>query len=73
MGTKKKNIKSRIAPNFNGMKGAEGQPQGLKCKVGWKTVTICEGLSEDETTAILVALQKYLTGRSSKNLFSTKR
>jgi hypothetical protein len=32
----------------------------LKCKVGWKTVRVCEDLSEEEAVEILVALQEYL-------------
>lgn len=57
---RKKEYKVEDCTEFQWDEGAEGQRQGLKCKVGWKTVMICEGLSEDETTAILVALQKYL-------------
>jgi hypothetical protein len=40
--------------------GSEHQPAMLKCKVGWRTVKVCEDLSEDESIEILTALQRSL-------------
>jgi integral membrane protein DUF2244 len=40
--------------------GSEDQPAALKCKVGWRAVKLCEGLSEDESIEILTALQRSL-------------
>ncbi len=41
-------------------RGSEGHPPALNCKVGWRTVKLCEDLSEDESIEILAALQRGL-------------
>jgi hypothetical protein len=38
----------------------EDQPCGLRCKVGTKTVRICDDVSEAQAVDVLVALQKHL-------------
>ncbi len=40
--------------------GSEGEREALKCKVGWRTVKVCEDVSEVESIGILTALQRCL-------------
>jgi hypothetical protein len=46
--------------------GSEGQPPALNCKVGWRTVKLCQDLSEDESIEILAALQRSLPDVAQK-------
>lgn len=46
--------------------GSEGRPTALNCKVGWRTVKLCEDLSEDESIEILAALQRSLPDVAQK-------
>lgn len=46
--------------------GSEDQPAALKCKVGRRTVKLCEDLSEDESIEILTALQRSLPDVAQK-------
>jgi len=46
--------------------GSEGQPAALKCKVSWRTVKLCEDLSEDESIEILTSLQRSLPDVAQK-------
>jgi hypothetical protein len=46
--------------------GSEHQPAMLKCKVDWRTVKVCEDLSEDESIEILTALQRSLPDVAQK-------
>jgi hypothetical protein len=46
--------------------GSEGKPSGRKCKVGWKTVTLGDHLSEAEAVEILTALQRTLPDVAQK-------
>src|SRR5215467_8000808 len=39
------------------VEGSEGKPSGLKCKVGWKTATVGDHLSEEQALEILTTLQ----------------
>jgi hypothetical protein len=40
--------------------GAEGTPQGLGCKIGWRTVRFGKNLTENQAIQILTALQQQL-------------
>src|SRR5215467_13945415 len=42
------------------VEGSEGAASGMKCKVGWKTLTLGDHLSEEQAFEILTALQHAL-------------
>jgi hypothetical protein len=42
------------------MRGSEDSPQQLRCKSGWGTVTLADGVSETQAIQILTALQQTL-------------
>ena len=46
--------------------GGEDESRGLKCKVGMRTVTFAEHISEDESIEILTALQRSLPDVAQK-------
>jgi hypothetical protein len=46
--------------------GGEDEPRGLRCKVGLRTVTFGDHISEDESIEILTALQRSLPDVAQK-------
>jgi hypothetical protein len=63
---RKREYKVEDCSELQWAEATEDEPSRLKCKVGWKTVGVCEGLSEEEAVEILVALQKYLPEAAQK-------
>jgi hypothetical protein len=48
------------------IRGSEGRPSGLKCKVGWRTVMVGKDMLEGEAVEVLVALQTSLPAVAQK-------
>jgi hypothetical protein len=48
------------------IRGSEGRPSGLKCKVGWRTLMVGKDMLEDEAVEVLVALQTSLPAVAQK-------
>jgi hypothetical protein len=57
---RRKEYKIEECSELEWSEGSEHQPAALKCKVGWRTVRVCEDVSEDESVEILTALQRSL-------------
>jgi hypothetical protein len=66
VGSEKKEYKVEDCRELERSEGSEGRPAGLQCKVGWKTVKVCEDLSEDESIEILTDLQRSLPDVAQK-------
>src|SRR5208282_4113526 len=63
---RKKEFRLEDCSELEWAEGSEGRPAGLKCKVGWRTVTVGEDLSEAEAIEVLTALQRTLPDVAQK-------
>jgi len=63
---RKKEYRVEDCSELEWSEGSEHQPAALKCKVGWRTIKVCEDLSESESIEILTALQGYLPDVAQK-------
>jgi hypothetical protein len=57
---RKKEYRTQECSGLEWEHGGEDWQAGLKCKIGLKTIRFGEGLSEDESIEILVALDRHL-------------
>ena len=57
---RKKEYKIEGCSELEWSEGSEGQREALKCKVGRRTVKVCQDVSEAESVEILTALQRSL-------------
>jgi len=57
---RKKDYKIQECSELEWSKGAEGEPDALKCKVGGGRITVCPDVSETESIEIFAALQQSL-------------
>jgi hypothetical protein len=55
---RKKDYKIQECSELEWSEGSEGEPEALKCRVGWRRITVCQDVSEAESIEI----------RSSKGL-----
>jgi vacuolar-type H+-ATPase subunit I/STV1 len=63
---RKKEYRVEDCSELEWSEGSEHQPAMLGCKAGWRTVKVCEDLSEDESIEILTALQRSLPDVAQK-------
>jgi vacuolar-type H+-ATPase subunit I/STV1 len=63
---RKKEYRVEDCSELEWSEGSEHQPPMLKCKADWRTVKVCEDLSEDESIEILTALQRSLPDVAQK-------
>jgi hypothetical protein len=57
---RKKECKIEECSELEWSEGSEGEREALKCKVGRRTVKVCQDVSEAESIQILTALQRSL-------------
>ena len=57
---RKKEYKTEACSELEWSEGSEGEREALKCKVGRRTVKVCQDVSEPESIEILTALQRSL-------------
>jgi hypothetical protein len=59
-GNAKKEYQTQECSGLEWEHGGEHRQTGLKCKIGLRTIHFDEGLSEDESIEMLVALDRHL-------------
>jgi hypothetical protein len=63
---RKKEYRVEDCSELEWSKGSEGEREALKCRVGWRTIKVCEDVSELESIQILTALQRSLPDVAQK-------